>query len=189
LTVWSRFVDRVDVIVDVVHGWDERAMWSISEASLVRRLPRVFVTATYLGDGYVWGGLALGLLAFGDSVDRWNVLFGFVVTVANLIVVRLLKSLFSRERPDAALEGMRGRLIDTYSFPSGHATTSFGLAWLVATAYPYAFAQALVYAGATTIGLSRVVLREHYLFDVVAGGILGTLVATSLLHLFRWAVF
>jgi undecaprenyl-diphosphatase len=189
LTVWSRFVDRIDTAADVVHEWDERAMLSISEAGFVRRLPRVFVTATYLGDGYVWGGLALGLLAFGDSVDRWNVLFGAVVTAANLILVWLLKTLFSRERPDAAPEGMRGRLIDTYSFPSGHATTSFGLAWLVAIAYPYAFAQALVYAGATTIGLSRVVLREHYLFDVVAGAILGTLVAASLLHLFRWAVF
>jgi undecaprenyl-diphosphatase len=189
LTVWSRFVGRIDAIVDVVREWDERAMWSISEASFVRRLPRVFVTATYLGDGYVWGGLALGLLVFGNSVDRWNVLFGAVVTAANLILVRLLKALFSRERPDAALEGMRGRLIDAYSFPSGHATTSFGLAWLVAIAYPYAFAQALVYAGATTISLSRVVLREHYLFDVVAGAILGTLVAASLLHLFRWAVF
>jgi membrane-associated phospholipid phosphatase len=183
LTVWSRFVDRLDNVADVVHGWDERAMLSISEARFLRRVPRVFVAATYLGDGYIWGGLALGLLIFGNSQDRLNVLAGFLITVANLILVHLLKSLFSRERPETGPDAGRARLMDTYSFPSGHATTSFGLAWLVATAYPLPLVQALVYAGASIIGLSRVVLQEHYLFDVVAGAILGTLVSASFLHL------
>ncbi len=189
MTVWSRFADRIDILADVMHEWDERVMLSISEARFLRKVPRVFIAATYLGDGYIWGGLALGLLAFGDSRGRWNVLAGFVITVANLIVVRLLKILFSRERPEDAVEEMRGRLRDAYSFPSGHATTSFGLAWLVATAYPVPLAQALVYALATVIALSRVVLREHYLSDVVAGAMLGTFVAASVLHVFRWAPF
>ncbi len=189
MTVWNRFVDRVDGLADIMHEWDERAMLSISEARFLRKLPRVFIAATYLGDGYIWGGLALGLLVFGDSRDRYNVLAGFFVTVANLILVRLLKTLFSRERPETTSEGMRGRLRDTYSFPSGHATTSFGLAWLVAVAYPEPFAQGLVYAGATIIALSRVMLQEHYLFDVVAGAILGSLVSASVLHLLPWVAF
>lgn len=173
-------------MADVIHSWDERAMRSISEARVLRKVPRVFVAATYLGDGYIWGALALGLLAFGTSSDRLNVLAGFFVTVANLVIVRTLKSLFSRERPEIGPEAGRARLIDTYSFPSGHATTSFGLAWLVAVAYPIPWVQALVYAGAAIIGLSRVVLQEHYLFDVVAGAILGTLVSASILHLLPW---
>jgi undecaprenyl-diphosphatase len=187
VTVWNRFMDRVDAVADIMHDWDERAMLSISDARFLRRLPRVFVTATYLGDGYIWFGLALGLLAFGDRRDRWNVLIGLTTTVANLVLVRLFKELFSRERPDEGASPMRGRLMDTYSFPSGHATTSFGLAWLVATAYPIPYVQALVYTGATIIALSRVVLREHYLFDVMAGAILGTFVAACIEHLFRLA--
>jgi undecaprenyl-diphosphatase len=161
-------------------------MLSISEARFLRRVPRVFIAATYLGDGYIWGGLALGLLAFGSSSDRLNVLAGFVITVSNLVLVRLLKSLFSRERPDTGPDSGRGRLIDTYSFPSGHATTSFGLAWLVAMAYPHPLVQALVYGGAAIIGLSRVVLQEHYVFDVIAGAMLGTLVSACFVRLLPW---
>jgi len=182
-------MDRVDAVADVVHEWDVRAMESISEARFLRRLPRVFVAATYLGDGYIWFGLAMGLLVFGDRRDRWNVLVGLAATVANLVLVWLMKRLFSRERPEEGASSMRGRLIDTYSFPSGHATTSFGLAWLVAQAYPVPAFQALVYAGATIIALSRVFLREHYLFDVIAGMILGTLVAASVEHVFRLFAF
>jgi undecaprenyl-diphosphatase len=185
VTVWGRFADRMDVVADVVHNWDERAMLSISDARFLRKVPRVFIAATYLGDGYLWGGLALGLLAFGKTPDRWNVLAGFVITVANLVLVRLLKVLFSRERPEDAIDEMRGRLMDAYSFPSGHATTSFGLACLVATSYPLPAVQAIVYAVATLIALSRVMLREHYLSDVLAGALLGTIVAASILHIFR----
>jgi undecaprenyl-diphosphatase len=187
VTVWGRLADRIDIVADIMHEWDERVMQAISDARVLRKIPRVFIAATYLGDGYIWGGLALGLLTFGGSRGRWNVLAGLVVTVANLVLVRTLKTLFSRERPEDTMEEMRGRLRDVYSFPSGHATTSFGLAWLVATAYPLPLVQALVYAGATVIGLSRVVLREHYLSDVVAGATLGTFVAASVLHVIRWA--
>ena len=185
MTVWARLANRIDIMADVMHEWDERAMQSISEARFLRKVPRVFIAATYLGDGYIWGGLALGLLAFGKATDRWNVLAGFVITVANLVLVRALKALFSRERPEDAIEEMRGRLIDAYSFPSGHATTSFGLAWLVAMSYPVPLIQAIAYALATLIALSRVMLREHYLSDVMAGAMLGTIVAASILHVFR----
>jgi undecaprenyl-diphosphatase len=185
VTVWGRFADRIDVLTDVMHDWDVRAMAAISDARWVRRASRLFIVATYLGDGYIWLGLALGLLAFGRTPDRWNVLAGLAITVANLVAVRLLKTLFSRERPEDVAEEMRGRVIDAYSFPSGHATTSFGMAWLVAVSYPVPLVQAAVYAVATVIAFSRIALREHYLSDVVAGGTLGTLVAASVLHFFR----
>lgn len=185
MTVRSRIADRFDLLTDAAHEWDERATQAISEAPFLRRVPRLFIAATYLGDGYIWLGLAVGLLAFGDRRDRWNVLAGFLITVANLVCVRLLKLLFSRERPEDAVETMRRRLKDAYSFPSGHATTSFGLAWLVAVSYPIAVIQALVYAVAALIALSRVMLREHYLSDVVAGATLGTFVAACVLYVFR----
>jgi undecaprenyl-diphosphatase len=185
VTVRSRLADRFDGFADSIHELDERATQAISDAPFLRRIPRVFVAATYLGDGYIWLGLALGLLAFGGQSGRWNVLAGFLITVANLILVRLLKYLFSRERPEDAVEEMRGRLKDAYSFPSGHATTSFGLAWLVAASYPNPAIQAVVYIAASVIALSRVVLREHYLSDVVAGATLGTFVAVCILRVFR----
>lgn len=189
MTVRSRLADCFDDFADTLHAWDERATQAISDAPFLRRIPRVFITATYLGDGYLWFGLALGLLVFGGEDGRRNVLAGFFITLANLVIVRALKSLFSRERPEEAIEAMRGRLRDAYSFPSGHATTSFGLAWLVAMSYPVAWIQAVVYTGATVIALSRVMLREHYVSDVVAGATLGTLIAVCVLYVIRLAAF
>lgn len=189
MTVWQRVCDRLDPLFTVLHAWDEKAMESFSGARLLRRMDRFFVAATYLGDGYIWAALALGLVAFGATSDRWNVVVGFGVTVANLTFVRLLKMLVSRERPETDGDALRGRVIDTFSFPSGHATTSFGLAYLVAVRYPHPGVQAAVCFGAATIALSRVYLREHYFLDIVGGAVLGTLVAASLLPLFRWLVF
>jgi undecaprenyl-diphosphatase len=189
LTVWGRLLSRVDVFADAAHDWDVRTMEAISDARFLRPWSRVFLTATYLGDGYLWSGLGLGLILFGDSADRWNVLIGVGVTIVNVALFRFLKLLFARERPEAIGEGLRSRVVDTYSFPSGHATTSFGLAWLVAVNYPHLIVQAAVYFAAATIAFSRVYVREHYLLDVVAGAILGTLVACSLLPFFRWLFF
>ncbi|MEW5825286.1 MAG: phosphatase PAP2 family protein [Candidatus Bipolaricaulota bacterium] len=189
MSVWSRVCDRLDPLFATLHAWDERAMEAFSGAQALRKLYRLFVAATYLGDGYVWAALATGLAVFGTTADRWNVVVGFGVTVANLVLVRLLKMAVSRERPEADGEGFRGRVIDTFSFPSGHATTSFGLAYLVAVRYPHPAVQAAVCLGATTIALSRVYLREHYFLDIAGGAVLGTLVAASLLPLFHWLVF
>lgn len=185
MTVWARFVDRLELFGDIAHGWDVRAMEAISSVRVFQRVPRFFRAATYLGDGYLWAALALGLLAFGRSVDRWNVLIAFCVTAVNIAVLRLLKLLFSRERPALIEDGPRARVIDTYSFPSGHATTSFGIAWIVSSCYPYPAIQTLVYATAATIALSRVCVREHFLFDVVAGAVLGTSIAAGLLPYLR----
>jgi undecaprenyl-diphosphatase len=188
VTVWNRFVDRLELLGDVAHGWDVRAMEAISGVRLFQRVPRFFRAATYLGDGYLWGGLALGLLIFGQAVDRWNVFMAFCVTVVNIAVLRLLKFACARERPAMIADGPRARMIDTYSFPSGHATTSFGIAWIVASCYPHPAVRALVFTAAATIALSRVCVREHFLFDVMAGAALGTSIAAALLPFLRWVL-
>lgn len=185
MTTWNRFVDRLEILGDRAHVWDVRAMEAISGVRLFQRVPRFFRAATYLGDGYLWGALALGLLLFGQTVDRWNVFLAFCITVTNVAVLRLLKLVCARERPDLIVDGPRARMIDTYSFPSGHATTSFGIAWIVSSCYPFPGVQALVYAAAATIALSRVCVREHFLFDVLAGAALGTSIAAGLLPLLR----
>ena len=71
---------------------------------------------------------------------------------------------------------------DEFSFPSGHTTAAF----LFATAASHCFpALTLVlFSWAALIGLSRVMLRVHFVSDVLAGMLLGTLIANlSLLWL------
>jgi membrane-associated phospholipid phosphatase len=57
------------------------------------------------------------------------------------------------------------------SFPSGHAVTSFALAFAVAAVWPRARVAMAVYAG--LIAVSRLVLLAHHPSDVVAGALIG----------------
>jgi membrane-associated phospholipid phosphatase len=57
------------------------------------------------------------------------------------------------------------------SFPSGHAITSFALAFAVSALWPQARPAMLVYA--LLIAMSRLVLLAHHPSDVVAGALLG----------------
>jgi len=180
---------RVDAWVDTALHWDRRAAHVIAENPALRRCARMFVTATYLGDGYLWGSLGLGLILFGRSIDRINVLIGLAITIVNVAVFRLIKIVTGRLRPMNVLPRLRSRFVDGYAFPSGHATTSFGLAWVVARSYPYPAVQVSVYVVAATIAFSRVYVREHYPLDVLGGAILGTIVAVFLYPLLSWLFF
>ncbi len=172
---------------------DERVVDSLSTHPLMRRLEGVWIASTSLGDGYAWGLLGMYLTLFGDRTDRLNVLVGLAVMMVEITVFRAFKALFARPRP--ALEGRppRRRYMDTFAFPSGHTTAAFGMAYLVAHLYPHPLVLAAAYSFACAIGISRVYLRDHYLIDVVAGAVLGTIVAHvvfpvfyQLIHTARW---
>jgi undecaprenyl-diphosphatase len=94
-----------------------------------------------------------------------------------------LKLLVDRERPD----GQRlVELPDTSSFPSGHASTSFGAAVALSLLAPRAALWALPLAA--LIAFSRVHLGVHYWEDILAGALLGTLVAVGVVRLRRSAL-
>jgi membrane-associated phospholipid phosphatase len=58
-----------------------------------------------------------------------------------------------------------------YSFPSGHATTAFALAFAVSVVWPQARLAMAVYA--IIIAATRLVLVAHHPSDVVAGALVG----------------
>lgn len=88
-----------------------------------------------------------------------------------------LKTLFARVRPPFPLL----IALKNYSFPSGHATSSFIffsiIAWLVwKTGVPQKWKWVVSFFSllcVIMIGVSRIVLRYHYASDVVAGFSLG----------------
>lgn len=64
---------------------------------------------------------------------------------------------------------------DQFSFPSGHTMAAFLLATLVHLSFD---ASAVgVYLWAILVGCSRVVLGVHFPSDVVAGAVIGVLIA------------
>jgi len=82
---------------------------------------------------------------------------------------------FAVRRPRPQLPGLEPLTptVTRLSFPSAHATTSFAAARAYGTLMP----AAPLYAAALALALSRVYLGVHYPSDILAGALLGTLLA------------
>ncbi len=178
------FVKRFDRWIDAVTDWDERTLCVISESRRLKQLDWLFRAATYLGDGYIWAALALGLILLGSPLDRDYVLVALSITVINITIFRTFKMAFTRPRPQLLTPDDRSWKIDAYSFPSGHTTIAYGAAWVVSSVYPQLAVGLATYSGAALIGLSRVYVKEHYPLDVIGGAILGTTISSYLLPIF-----
>jgi membrane-associated phospholipid phosphatase len=70
------------------------------------------------------------------------------------------------------------------SFPSGHATTAFAAAVVLAALWPRARVPLLVLA--SLAALARVVLDAHYLSDAIGGAVFGSLGAALVVRAFAW---
>lgn len=118
--------------------------------------------------------LVAGWLALGA---QWPALWAWVFFIGlNGLVVRLLKNLLDRARPEVLHE----MLTSGASFPSGHtsgAVVVYGLLWLVLRGrLALAASRALAWlcgALVATIALSRILLQAHFASDVLAGALLG----------------
>jgi len=175
-SVAVRLRSLLDRLGERVLAWDELALEWVSENPFLRRLDGIWVLATYLGDGYIWGLLALYLILFGGLSDHRNVLASLAVLMVEITVLRLFKAFFARPRPMFLGRAYPGRTVplDFYAFPSGHATIAFGIAYLIAFFYPAWPNLLLAYLAAGAIALSRVYLREHFPMDVIGGAVLGS---------------
>jgi len=85
------------------------------------------------------------------------------------LVSSLLKDAIPRARPHVHALVARPH---SHSFPSGHATTSFACATVLAFALPRF--RVPLYLLAAAIAWSRVYVGVHYPLDVFAGAVLGT---------------
>jgi undecaprenyl-diphosphatase len=124
-------------------------------------------------------GLALAIVWRRPNV------FLLVATTAltTNVVTSLLKYVVQRDRPPTVVldpEPLVG-VPSTSSFPSGHTSTSFACAYVISRLAPRL--TVYVFVLAALIGFSRVYVGVHYPLDVLAGAVLGLVVAKALLML------
>ncbi len=118
-------------------------------------------------------------------VWRRPYVFLLVATTAltTSFVTTLVKYLVQRDRPPTIVLDPEP-LLDvptTSSFPSGHTSTGFACAYVISRLAPRL--TVFVFVLAALIGFSRIYVGVHYPLDVLAGAILGVLVAKALLML------
>ena len=139
------------------------------------------VASSYLGNwGLLWIICAVSM-CFMKTLRK----YGFVLLIALLLVHVLgnevIKPLVSRLRPCDALpvENLLMHPPDLYSFPSGHAASSFAAAVIIWAADRKLGVAAFTLAA--LISWSRVYLFLHYPSDIVCGAALGILCAIIVL--------
>ena len=136
---------------------------------------RAIAAYSRLGEhGGCWHALgAGGALLERDPGRRRQWLRGVQIVASSYVLNQALKFAIRRRRPELAGLAPLTPTVSRLSFPSAHATTSFAGAKAFAGLAP----TGALYACAVAFGLSRPYLGVHYPTDVVAGAILGTVVA------------
>jgi undecaprenyl-diphosphatase len=121
------------------------------------------------------------------SPHRWlaAVLLLAAIGAADLVTVRAVKPAVERDRPCKSLASVRAPVGcgSGKSFPSAHAADTAAAAAVVSWAAP--ILTPIAFLIVAVVGVSRVYLGVHYPSDVVAGWIIGAVVASLLIVLAR----
>jgi undecaprenyl-diphosphatase len=127
------------------------------------------------GDSWFWGLGMLILWLVGDTFwKRWAVYELFWISLLAALVMAL-KFTIRRRRPEGEW-GAVYRFTDPHSFPSGHAARAFLIAVIASFLGP-AWLAIVLWIWAPLVSLARVAMGVHYVSDVLAGAIVGIVVA------------
>ncbi|HKC12353.1 MAG TPA: phosphatase PAP2 family protein [Vicinamibacteria bacterium] len=159
---------------------DRRISWRLSAWAPPNWLRIWMKSATRLGDGWLWLGAVVLLVAAGGPYR--HLLLGAAVSaaVSNTATVVLKRGLRRRRpytyggNPFFAVAPSELFAFDQFSFPSGHTMNAFALGSVLVPALPALAVPVLLVAG--SIGASRVILGLHFLSDVLVGACFGVLI-------------
>lgn len=146
---------------------------------------------TWLGDGRVLipACLLFSLAMLITKQPRAKLpLFALAAFLISGATTQFLKMIIGRPRPYLAgdlrymhtpLDILQGFTLnsDFSSFPSGHATAIFSVAWFAASRVQSWLGRSALVALAAVIALTRVALWKHFLADTIAGAGIGIFVA------------
>ncbi|WP_318361518.1 phosphatase PAP2 family protein [uncultured Agathobaculum sp.] len=165
----------MDILIDIVHTMDYSILAYISEKWRGGSLDTVWKLFSLLGNyGAVWIALAV-LLLFFRKTRRAGLAMLIALGVGYAVGNVWLKELVMRPRPFVTHTDLTPLLDpgDRWSFPSGHALSSFAAA--TALFFFHKKTGLLAYLLAACIAFSRLYASVHYPTDVLAGAVLGIL--------------
>lgn len=165
----------MDIVLDIIQTLDYDILLQLQQSFRGGASDTVWKLITSLGNaGFIWIALAVLLLCFRKTRRVGLGVVGALllgVLVGNV----LLKEWIQRPRPFVTHADLIPLVEpgDEWSFPSGHALSSFAAA--SALCFHIRWAGLLAYIPAALIAFSRLYACVHYPTDVLAGLLLGLL--------------
>ncbi len=151
------------------------------------------LVVTHLGEGPFLMGLSAvlygtGELAGSESLRKAGLLslesFGIAA-----VITTMLKAVVGRHRPRAEEGAFAFKPFTSanheHSFPSGHSSSAFAVASVIAGVSDSFWIGAASYGLATVVALSRVTNNEHWMSDIFFGSVIGYFVGKGVLALNR----
>jgi membrane-associated phospholipid phosphatase len=163
--------------------WPVRILTDFGKSAYVLWLLAAMLFVVALVSPRLHGASRSLLLGLGTRLQ-----FLFFAVLVPVLTGEVLKWMVGRGRPFVGGEANAFKFAhfdgsEAYaSFPSGHAITSFALAFAVSAIWPRARIAMAVYA--VLIALSRLVLLAHHPSDVLAGALIGVIGAMAVRYWF-----
>mgnify|MGYP003575603461 CR=1 FL=1 len=146
---------------------------ALNRSAGLASIRQLFRAVSWLGDGWFWYALMLGLPWASGAAGLGAAVHMAVTGAVGLVAYKAIKGHAVRERPYITHSGIQcaPAPIDRYSFPSGHTLHAVSFTMLMTSYFPQWWAVLVPFA--VLVALSRVVLGLHYPTDVAAGAALG----------------
>jgi len=164
-------------------------LWSQNNQSPLSR--DFFEFITHFGDGYVLLGLMTALYATGEVFQqnslRKTALLSLESWLISGAVVGGLKFVSGRARPYTGESSHSFHPFSTKSrfnsFPSGHSSSAFAVATVIAKQSEEAYVDIFAYTIASLVALSRNSVNKHWPSDILIGSAIGYFVAEKICSL------
>ena len=166
-----------------IHRWSQNSQTPLSKD--------FFEFITHLGDGYILFGLMSALYATGEVFDqnslRKTALLSIESWLTAGVIVGGIKFVFGRARPYKDEGSHSFHPFSTKSgfnsFPSGHSSSAFAVATVIAEQSEEPLTDVLAFGIASLVAISRNAIDKHWPSDILIGSSIGYFVAKKICSL------
>lgn len=147
-------------------------------------MDRSMIISTYLGNGGIIWIIIVVMLMINKKYRKIGFMALGALILSTILGEEILKNVVKRIRPSEDIPAWNLLIAKplSYSFPSGHTTSSFAVAGVLLKYFKrYAFG---FLALASLIGFSRLYLYVHYPTDILAGVVVGLMCSAIIIYLF-----
>ena len=154
-----------------------RKLNKISDIHIIKNF---FKGISRLGDGIFWYVLIIFIIIFEELHRSITIIIHMTAAgLTGTILYKCLKKRTSRPRPyqiDSQIKN-QGKVIDHFSFPSGHTLHAVIFSMIAISYYPIFLYPLIIIT--ILIGFSRIILGLHYPSDVIFAVFLGFLIVKT----------